>query len=47
MKPEIASATIPRIKDLFIVFQFWYFFNARQGADNDAKSGSIAGLRSG
>jgi len=25
MKQEIASATIPRIKDLFIVFQFWYF----------------------
>jgi len=25
MKPEIASATIPRIKDLFVVFQFWYF----------------------
>ena len=25
IKPEIASATIPRIKDLFLVFQFWYF----------------------
>jgi hypothetical protein len=25
MKPEVASAMIPRIKDLFIVFQFWYF----------------------
>jgi hypothetical protein len=25
MKLEIASATIPRIRDLFVVFQFWYF----------------------
>jgi hypothetical protein len=25
MRPEIASATIPRMKDLFVVFQFWYF----------------------
>src|SRR5437899_2430912 len=25
MKPEIVSAAIPRIKDLFVVFQFWYF----------------------
>jgi hypothetical protein len=25
IKPEIASATIPRVKDLFLVFQFWYF----------------------
>jgi len=25
MRPEIASAEIPGIKDLFLVFQFWYF----------------------
>ena len=25
LRPEIASAKIPGIKDLFLVFQFWYF----------------------
>jgi hypothetical protein len=25
LRPEIASARIPGIKDLFLVFQFWYF----------------------
>ena len=25
INPEIASATIPGVKDLFLVFQFWYF----------------------
>jgi hypothetical protein len=25
IRPELTSATIPKIKDLFFVFQFWYF----------------------
>ncbi|HEV2119583.1 MAG TPA: hypothetical protein VGS11_05715 [Candidatus Bathyarchaeia archaeon] len=25
LRPEIASAKIPGVKDLFLVFQFWYF----------------------